>query len=76
MRTEKLTQCEKLEAELRAGRKLTGIDIMEMNILNYKGRIHDLRRKGFNITTRMIETKTGAQIAQYYLTESQLTLNV
>lgn len=76
MNTEKKpTQLEKLEAELTAGKKLTSLDIIGMNILNYKGRIWDLRRKGLNITTKMVKTSGGSEIAQYYLTPSQLTMS-
>ncbi len=69
------TQAERIEAVLKSGRKLTSLDIISMNILNYKGRIHDLRRKGLNISTKMIATSGGSHIAQYSLTDKQIKMN-
>lgn len=63
------SQCDNLLSALQAGKKLTGFDIIhDLNILNYKGRISDLRSKGHNIHTNMIERPNGAKIAQYSLT--------
>lgn len=76
MKTEAPSQCELLERELRAGRKLTGMDIISMNILNYKGRIWDLRKRGLNINTRMVKTHGGAEIAEYSLPQGQLEINL
>lgn len=63
----KFSQCDRLAAELKTGRKLTSIDIINMNILNYKGRIWDLRKKGLTIRTKMVNTVGGSQIAEYSL---------
>ena len=54
-----MTQCEKLLDYLQSHGSITGMDSINMGILNYKGRINDLRRLGFNITTKM-ETHVNA----------------
>ena len=62
------SQCDVLEAELRTGRVLSYIDIIGMKILNYKGRIADLRHKhGYSfIDTKMKVPKNGtSKIAHY-----------
>lgn len=61
------SQCQRIKAELEMGRALTSIDILNMNILNYKGRISDLRRSGLDIDTTMVATKGGSRIARYSL---------
>ena len=62
------SQSEKLLTALRTQGALTGMDIINMGILNYKGRIHDLRRRGYDISTRMI--KVGdAEVAEYRLSK-------
>ena len=50
---------------------ITGMESFEMGIMNYKGRINDLRKLGFNIKTKM-ETHVNAKgekktYARYYL---------
>ena len=65
---EKETQEKKLLKALQQGERLTGLEIIErFRILNYKGRIHDLRRHGHPFRSRMISTQTGARIAEYSL---------
>jgi len=66
----KPTQVERLKAELKTGKKLTGMDIISMNILNYKGCIHKLRQSGLSISTEMVKTRGGARIALYKLVEN------
>ena len=43
---------------LRENGSATGLDIIGLGILNYKGRISDLRKAGYYIVTRM-ETHTN-----------------
>jgi len=63
-----ITQCELLLKTLKGGRKLTGVEIInELFILNYTGRIFDLRKKGHLINTTMVKTKGGAMVAQYFI---------
>ena len=51
---------------------ITGMEsINKLHILNYKGRIHDLRKMGYTITTRMISSVNDSgekkTYARYYL---------
>ena len=49
-------------------RPLTGWQIMhELDTMNYKARISELRGKGHDIKKRWIKRDTGARIAEYYL---------
>jgi len=53
---------------LEQGQKLTGMDILlKFDCMNYKGRIHDIRRKGLPVRTTMCETQSGKRIAVYSL---------
>ena len=51
------TQCERLEAELRKGRVLSPMEIInELHICKYTNRISELRKKGLKIK---VEDKDG-----------------
>ena len=65
-----MTQCERLEAELRKGRKLTKLDIDALLIGNHTGRLSDLRDKGLNIKTEWISTNQG-RTGLYSLVEAE-----
>lgn len=55
------TQCEKLLDYMKENGSVTGMEsIMQLGVMNYKGRINDLRRLGVPIKTTM-ETVTNAQ---------------
>lgn len=55
------TQCEKLLDYMKEHGAVTGMEsIMQLGVMNYKGRINDLRRLGVPIKTTM-ETVTNAQ---------------
>lgn len=55
------TQCEKLLDYMNEHGSVTGMEsIMQLGVMNYKGRINDLRRLGVPIKTTM-ETVTNAQ---------------
>jgi len=75
-----ITQCELLLKELKQGRKLTGVEIInELFILNYKGRIFDLRKKGHLINTIMVKTKKapdGTAGSLYYQWSGRQDLNL
>jgi len=64
-----LSQKDIIYTELLKGRELTKRIIMnELNIINAGGRILDLRRDGFNITTEMrLSKSTGKNYAVYFL---------
>lgn len=66
-----MTQCEQILDMMQRNGSVTGMDCYEAGIMNYKGRVNDLRNLGFNIVTKM-ETKTNAKgekktFARYYL---------
>lgn len=53
---------------LKRGAKLTPLEMLHwFGCLRASARIHDLRSKGFDITTEMVKTKTGKRVAQYSL---------
>lgn len=55
------TQCEKLLDYMKEHGSVTGMEsIMQLGVMNYKGRINDLRRLGVPIKTTM-ETVTNAK---------------
>ena len=54
-----MTQCDRLESELRKGRKLTKLDIDALLIGNHTGRLSDLRKKGLQINCEYIKTNQG-----------------
>ena len=70
--TPKKRQVDRLLEYLIFNESISGMEcIQELGILNYKGRIHDLRKMGYTISTKMAtsvnskgETKT---YARYYL---------
>ena len=56
-----MTQCEKLLGYMKLYGSVTGLEsVVQLGVLNYKGRINDLRKRGFSIKTTM-ETTTNAQ---------------
>lgn len=66
-----MNQCEQLLDMIRWNGSVTGMDCIKIGIMNYKGRIHDLRKLGFNIEKKM-ETHVNADgekktFARYYL---------
>lgn len=62
-----LTQCEQVEKELRAGRRLTRFEAtMEFGILNLWQRVRELKEAGLDIQCDM-ETRNGKRVGVYYL---------
>ena len=66
-----MTQCEQMLDMLKANGSITGMDCINSGIMNYKGRVNDLRNLGVPIVTKM-ETRTNAKgekktYARYYL---------
>lgn len=55
-----MNQCEKLLNYMEAHGSITGMESINMGVMNYKGRINDLRKAGVNIETRM-ETTVNAK---------------
>ena len=67
-----MKQLDKLVDWLEANGSITGIEcISELGVLNYKGRIHDLRKLGYNIETKKEQgyNRDGEKVtfARYYL---------
>ncbi len=66
------SQIKRIEQALLNGERLTGLDIlMRFQCLNYKGRIHDLRRSGLPIETKMVHLPNGKTVAEYFIPHGQ-----
>jgi hypothetical protein len=53
---------------LQGGNTLTPLEALDrFNTLRLGGRIWDLREKGYDIKTRMVKTRSGKEVAEYYL---------
>lgn len=62
-----MTQCERLEVELRKGRIMTPMEIInELKIPKYTSRISDLREKGL-----AIECDESKGYGRYYLADNR-----
>lgn len=65
-----MTHLELIRDALKAGRVLTGADCVDRKlgerIMNYKGRMHDLRRQGINIPKDARVKYKGHEFAIYY----------
>lgn len=64
-------QCEKLLNYMELHGSITGMESIDIGVMNYKGRINDLRKLGIHIDTKM-ETKVNSRgekktYARYYL---------
>ena len=68
---EKKKQLPKLMDALDERGSVTGMDCINMGIMNYKGRIADLRKLGVDIETVMVSDVNGEgekiRYARYYL---------
>lgn len=53
-----MTQCDQLMEMLRRG-PVTGMDCIGEGIMNYKGRVNDLRKLGVPIRTDMVTRKNA-----------------
>ena len=55
------------------GKRITPIDALEKyGCFRLSGRIHDLKRVGWDIKSETILTKNGKRVAQYYLEKKKL----
>jgi hypothetical protein len=64
----KAPQCTQIINHLRDGYGLTALGGLHLcGCGNMKGRIHDLRNRGWDIKTEMITTSTGKRVALYTL---------
>jgi hypothetical protein len=64
----KPTQAKRILRYLQAGHRLTPMDALEQfGCFRLAARIHELRREGWNIIERTVETASGKRIAEYSL---------
>jgi hypothetical protein len=60
------TQAGRILAYLRAGNRLTALDALEsFGCFRLAARIHELRREGWAIEERTVETRGGKRVAEY-----------
>jgi Helix-turn-helix domain len=60
------TQAGRILAHLRAGNRLTALDALEsFGCFRLAARIHELRREGWAIEERTVETRGGKRVAEY-----------
>ena len=65
-RNSKPTQAGRILAYLRAGNRLTAIEALErFGCFRLAARIHELRRQGWNVQERTVETRSGKRVAEY-----------
>lgn len=66
-----MNQCDKLLDYMKENGSISGLESIGLGVLNYKGRIADLRSLGFNIKTVMVESVNAdgekKRYARYYL---------
>ena len=48
-----MNQCEKILDYMKSNGSITGMECINMGVMNYKGRINDLRKLGVAIDTKM-----------------------
>ena len=62
------TQAGRILAYLRAGNRITAIEALErFQCFRLAARIHELRREGWAIEERTVETRSGKRVAEYSL---------
>jgi hypothetical protein len=63
------TQAGKILAYLQAGHALTALDALQhFGCFRLAARIHELRRDGWGIQERTVETPSGKRVAEYSIT--------
>ena len=67
-RHSKPTQAGRILAHLRAGNRLTALEALDaFGCFRLAARIHELRREGWQIEERTVETRGGKRVAEYSL---------
>ena len=67
-RHSKPTQAGRILAHLRAGNRLTALEALDaFGCFRLAARIHELRRDGWQIEERTVETRGGKRVAEYSL---------
>ena len=65
-RNSKPTQAGRILAHLRAGNRLTALEALDaFGCFRLAARIHELRRDGWQIEERTVETRGGKRVAEY-----------
>ena len=55
---------------LQAGNKLTPLEAFKrFDTLRLGGRIYDLKQQGYDIQRKMVKTRTGKEVAEYWLAD-------
>jgi hypothetical protein len=63
------TQAGRILRYLQAGHRLTPLDALELfGCFRLAARVHELRREGWAIVERTVETASGKRIAEYSIT--------
>ena len=67
-RHSKPTQAGRILAHLRAGHRLTALEALErFGCFRLAARVHELRREGWAIEERTVETRGGKRVAEYWI---------
>ena len=67
-RNSKPTQAGRILAHLRAGNRITALEALEkFQCFRLAARIHELRREGWQIEERTVETRGGKRVAEYFV---------
>ena len=62
-----VSQLNQIKAHLNQGYRITAIDALNsFGCFRLAARINDLKRDGYNVDKVMVDTVTGARVAQYY----------
>lgn len=62
------SQTSRILAELKAGRRLTQLDVEEeLGCRRLAARIDELRKDGYPIESQMVKTRNGVRVAEYHL---------
>ena len=62
------TQAGRILAHLRAGNRLTALEALDaFGCFRLAARIHELRREGWKVQERTVETASGKRVAEYFV---------
>lgn len=62
-----ITQTKQIKEHLNKGYRITAIDALKnFSCFRLAARINDLKQEGYNVDKVMVETESGARVAQYY----------
>lgn len=62
------SQCQILLGLLQSGKRITAMDGVRLFRSTRTGaRVYDLRRKGYDVQSRLIKTRSGKRVSEYWL---------